>query len=360
MGTYSKKIWKRRDFLKTCAAATATSAIPTSGLIAGLDAVSAFGQKAELKSTRNANPMIGTGWRGHMFPGAVAPFGLVQVSPDTSGPPDPTWNKQGDWYGWQHCSGYNYTDNVVQGFTHTHVQGTGGIDLGDVLVMPVVEGKNWYWDTGILEKLTEMQIEALGQNSGLVYGPSEVGYRSFFSHKNETASPGYYSVHLDTPNVRAELTATTRCGMHRYCYDATSAQLKQGLMVDLAHGLGSKVYAAELMVESKTRIVGSRSTHGWARDRHVYFVLELEEPVASVQVNVDGNVVAADVGQRFTGKEVKTILELAPEGVPLVVRIGISPTGIEGAKKNLAAEISGWDFDSIAKKTSQDWDDALA
>ncbi|MGH9345399.1 MAG: hypothetical protein ACRD19_16755, partial [Terriglobia bacterium] len=131
----------RRDFLKTCAAAAVGSALPAGALIeasAGAAAQSAHlaGERVGDKMLSNVKPIIGTGWRGHMFPGAVSPFGLVQLSPDTSGSPEPIWNVQGDWYGWDHCSGYHYPDHVVAGFSHTHVQGTGGTDLGDVLLMP--------------------------------------------------------------------------------------------------------------------------------------------------------------------------------------------------------------------------------
>jgi putative alpha-1,2-mannosidase len=126
-----------------------------------------------------------------MFPGALAPFGLLQLSPDTSGPLEPKWNIQGAWYEWQHCSGYNYNDNIINGFSHTHIQGTGGIDLGDLLVMPLVEGKNWYWDAGQVEPLTEMQVRALGQGYGLVFSPSELGYRSFFSHARRQRGQGF-------------------------------------------------------------------------------------------------------------------------------------------------------------------------
>lgn len=197
-------------------------------------------------SVHDVLPIIGTDWHGHMFPGAVAPFGLVQLSPDTSGPPDRRRGTERDNYGWDHCSGYHYSDNVVLGFSHTHLQGTGGVDLGDVLVMPVVEGRNWGWDAGIPGDQVEAQIDAVGLNSGVVFSESELGYRSFFSHDREVVRAGYYGVHLQTPDVQAELTSTTRCGMHRYSYPALPAKTRQGVIVDLVYGLGGKVYHAEL------------------------------------------------------------------------------------------------------------------
>ncbi len=293
-----------------------------------------------------------------MFPGATLPFGLVQLSPDTSGPPQPHWNIQGDWYEWQHCSGYNYRDNVINGFSHTHVQGTGGIDLGDVLIMPMVDGLNWSWDVGRIQPLTEMQIEALGAESGIVFAPSELGYRSFFSHEREIARPGYYSVELDTPKVHAELTATTRCGMHRYRYGSSS--VRQGLMVDLVHGLNCRVQQAELTVESNGSITGRRSTTGWAHERAVFFALDLSGPAESIDVSVDGTITRAKPGDRYTGKEIKVIFTRRPSQEPLIVRVGISPVSIEGAGKNLRSEIPQWDFDAVAQRASHTWTEILS
>ena len=120
-------------------------------------------------------------------------------------------------------------------FSHTHVQGTGGVDLGDILLMPVVEGRNWSWDTAVPEDQVEAQINALGVKSGWVFSASEPGYRSFFSHQREVVRAGYYSVHLKTSDVQAELTATTRCGMQRYRCPTLPAQTRQGVVVDLVH-----------------------------------------------------------------------------------------------------------------------------
>lgn len=305
-------------------------------------------------------PIIGTGWHGHMFPGAVAPLGLVQLSPDTSGVPERRRGDVPDHYGWDHCSGYHYSDNVIMGFSHTHVQGTGGSDLGDILVMPVVEGRNWSWNAGIPTDQGEAQIDAIGENSGWVFSEEEQGYRSFFSHERETVRAGYYGVHLDTPQVHAELTATTRCGMHRYSYPSLPSHLQHGLLVDLIHGLGSKVYHAELNFESSTRISGSRSTHGWARDRQCYFVMEFSRPPVSVQVNVGGKIGSASTGDRLSGEQIQAIFSLQPNPEPLILRVGISGTSIEGARKNLAAEILHWDFDAVAREAENSWNDALA
>lgn len=356
---------RRRDFLKGCAAAAASLTASEFGVFeireAGAARISAPSRStAGWNPIEYVRPLIGAGWHGHMFPGAVAPFGLVQLSPDTDGVPERRRGAERDYYWWDHCSGYHYSDNVIVGFSHTHAQGTGGSDLGDVLVMPVVEGRNWSWDAGIPSDRAESQIEAVGPDSGWVFSGSEPGYRSFFSHQQETARVGYYGVYLQTPDVQAELTATRRCGMHRYCYPALTAQGRQGVIVDLIHGLGCRVYHAELNIESDSRISGSRSTHGWARDRQVYFVMEFSRPVASVQIKVDGQVGSATVGHRISGQQIQAILSHTPGAEPLVLRVGISGTSIEGARKNLAAEIPHWGFDAVVRQNENAWNEALA
>lgn len=355
---------RRRDFLKVCGVAAASSVMPVC-LIEATDSAAAQSigparKEVGQSPVHEVRPIIGTDWHGHMFPGAVAPFGLVQLSPDTSGPPNRRKGTERDNYGWDHSSGYHYPDNVVVGFSHTHLQGTGGVDLGDILVMPMVEGRNWGWDAGIPEDQAEAQIETIGLNSGWVFGGSEQGYRSFFSHEKEVIRAGYYGVHLDTPDVQAELTATTRCGMHRYTYPTLPAQTRRGVMLDLVYGLGGKAYHAELNIEGASRVSGKRYTQGWAADKQVYFVIEFSHAAALVQVDIDGKISTVSIGDRLSGQQIKGIFSLAPGSTPLTVRLGLSCTSIEGAAKNLAAEISHWDFDAIARQSEQTWNEALA
>lgn len=351
---------QRRNFLKGCAATAVAHSIPALGF-AGFDPgmIAPASDHTERRPVDLVRPIIGTGWHGHMFPGAVAPLGLVQLSPDTSGAPERRRGDTHDWYGWDHCSGYHYSDNVIMGFSHTHVQGTGGSDLGDILVMPLVEGRNWSWNAGIPTDQGEAQISAIGENEW-VFSEMEKGYRSLFSHERETARAGYYGVHLDTPDVHAELTATTHCGMHRYSYPPLPSPTQMGVIVDLIHGLGSRIYHAELNIESDSRISGSRSTHGWAHDRQCYFVMEFSRPFSSVQINVDGKSGSASAGDRLAGEHVQAIFNHQPGHGPLLLRVGISGTSIEGARKNLVAEISHWDFDAVARQTESLWNDALS
>ncbi len=312
-----------------------------------------------LQKVGMVNPMIGTGWHGHMFPGATAPFGLVQLSPDTAGISEPLWNKRWDIYHWDHCSGYHYPDDTILGFTHTHLQGTGAKDLGDVLLMPVVQDANWGWNAGRPSGEHEAQITYLGHNTGWVSRDGDHAYASRFSHDHEKASPGYYAVDLITPGVHAELTATTRCGMHRYSYSNVPADKKRGVILDLVHGLGCTVYHAELNIESPTRITGKRFTHGWAPDRKVYFVIESSKPFTHLDVSVDGAVRKAAVGDRLSGVQMKAIFTHAADDDRLTIRVGISCTGIKGARRNLAAEIPHWDFDSVRHSTEKKWEKAL-
>jgi len=354
---------RRREFLKGCVATAAGTLMSGTAIFGTREIAAEAGAHTEkhgpspLESVR---PMIGTGWRGHLFPGAVAPFGLVQLSPDTAGGPEPQWNIQGDWYAWDHCSGYHYPDTLVLGFSHTHLQGTGGEDLGDVLVMPVVEGRNWSWESGIPPALGQMEIENVGGNSGWVFDKAVPGYRSLFSHSREEARAGYYRVYLETPKVMAELTATTRCGMHRYRYDQLAPDTRQGVLLDLVRGNGSSVYHAELHVESDTRISGVRCTHGWAHDKQVYFVMEFSQPTLSIDTNIDGKTGPASVGDRLSGTSVKAIVSHPHGSEPLVIRVGISATSVEGAVKNLKAEIQHWDFDAVVRQNQEAWGNALS
>ena len=362
---------QRRDFLKACMAAagaaaagqllTGCSAVPTaSGMAGSLGSSTSSGGFAAM-----ARPIVGTGWHGHTFPGATAPFGLVQLSPDTVGPPEPKWNGRWDIYDWDHCGGYHYPDNTILGLSHTHISGTGVQEMGDVLVMPVVEGRNWGWNPGVPGKEHEAQIQALGSETGWVSRDGHTAYATRFSHQQETVRAGYYSVYLQTPQVRAELTATTRCGMHRYTYPALPDQTRRGMILDLVHGLGNAAYHTEITIESPTRISGKRYSHGWAKNRQAYFVMEFSAPIQLFDVMVDGHVTRhpTTLPKHFSGVQIKAIFQWHPDAVnshqPLLVRTGISGTGIEGAGKNLSAEIPHWEFDAIENQTRQVWNKAL-
>ena len=261
-------------------------------------------------------PMVGTADHGHAYPGAIVPFGMLQLSPDT--PIE----------GWDGCSGYHYTDSAIRGFSHTHLAGTGCGCLGDVLVMPTVG---------------DVQLEA---------GSPGKGYTSRFSHADELAVPGYYRVLLQDPQVTAELTATTRCGFHKYTFPATD---KAHIILDLVHGVGNGPVEASIHVENNTTISGSRISDGWGGQRALYFVMQFSKPFESFGLEQDKQRLGANA-REAKGRNLKGFVSFrtaAKEAV--LVKVGISGTGIEGARKNLAAEIPGWNFEAVHAAATKLW-----
>jgi len=266
------------------------------------------------------NPMIGTDAHGHVYPGASVPFGMVQLSPDT---------RTNTWDG---SSGYHYSDTSILGFSHNHLSGTGCADLGNILLMPT---------TGEL-KLTP------GAKPG-------EGYRARFSHADEISRPGYYSVLLPDYQVKVELTATERAGMHRYTFPATSAG---HIIVDLQHGVGNDVKEAQLTIENDHTVSGYRRSVGWGGEKIYYFVMEFSRPFNAAGVAQADNNVA---GTQTTGKETKGHFDFQTKaGEQILIRIALSTVSVEGARTNLHTEISTWNFDAVAKAASKKWNVALS
>jgi predicted alpha-1,2-mannosidase len=263
-------------------------------------------------------PLVGTAEHGHAYPGAIVPFGMVQLSPDTP------------LEGWDGCSGYHFSDSAIRGFSHTHLAGTGCGCLGDVLLMPTVG---------------EVPLEA---------GSPGKGYTSRFSHSQEKATPGYYRVFLQDPKIMAELTATARCGFHRYTFPATA---DAHVVLDLVHGIGNKAVEASLNFENDTTISGSRISDGWGGQRAVYFVMQFSKPFSSF--GLEQNKQRLSAGTRNSqGRELKGFVSFKTESKEeILVKVGISGTGIEGARKNLAGEIPGWNFDQVHEAAVRQWKD---
>jgi predicted alpha-1,2-mannosidase len=277
--------------------------------------------------TRYVNLIIGTGGHGHCFPGATMPFGAVQLSPDTYDD------------GWDWCSGYHRSDTSIMGFTHTHLSGTGCGDLLDILVMP---------------RTGEVKLEP-----GTRENP-EAGYRSRFSHDDETAEPGYYSVLLKDTNIRAELTATERTGLHQYTFpvDAKDAHL----LVDLFHSYQSPkdpVETAELTVDPTQRLVtGGRTVNSWAHGRQIYFAMEFSVPFTKAQLYSDRQPID---GTTTKGKVLQAALHFdSPAGKPVHVRCGISAVSADNALKNLRAEQKDWDFAATRAAAKAAWQRELS
>jgi predicted alpha-1,2-mannosidase len=288
-----------------------------------------------------ADPFIGTAGAGHMFPGALVPFGMIQLSPDTQILP------REKAYGW--AAGYRYEDHTIVGFSHTHFSGTGHSDLGDVLLMPIAGAV----------RLERGEPDRPGS-----------GYSSRFSHHGEIAQPGYYAVNLDDYGVRAELTASARVGVHRYHFPAGQAA---HVLIDLRTSLydyPGKVLWSRLRLRADGTVTGFRETRGWAPGRQLYFALQFSQPVSGHELHdreenllYKGFPPPADKDPRaraqIEGRALVGVFDFAAApGAELVVKVAISPVSEESAIANLA-EVPGFDFEGVRRAARTQWSQAL-
>lgn len=270
--------------------------------------INSFAQTTDY--TKFVNPFIGTKDTGHTFPGATAPFGLVQPSPDT-----------GD-NGWAYTSGYQFADKEIFGFSNTHLSGVGVPDLGDILLQPF---------TG----------EAVREN-----------YKSKFEKQTEKVSAGFYGVYLQDFNVKVDLTASERVAFHRYTFDSDKPQ---HILADFQHGMvwadvRKRVLASDIKIENKNTISGSCEVENWTK-RKYFFVIKFDKPYKiSYQLPKKEFEKASRYIFRFDGKR----------GSQIQVKIAISTVSIEGAKKNLNAEIPHWNFEKVQAQTKAKWNELLA
>ncbi|MDR0184269.1 GH92 family glycosyl hydrolase [Lysobacter arvi] len=310
-----------------------------SGLVAAATPASGAGARAYA----SVDPFIGTGGEGHTFPGATVPFGMVQLSPDTQ------IKSRKEGYGW--AAGYRYDDHTIVGFSHTHFSGTGHSDLGDVLVMPIAG---------------DVKLER-----GDVAQPGS-GYTSRFDHKDERAEPGYYAVTLQDYDIRAELTASPRVGVHRYTFPKGKPA---HVLVDLRTSMydyPGKVQWSRLRMRPDGTLTGFRETRGWAPGRQLYFAMRFSKPVSGHQFHdTEENVVykgfpppgEKDPRQRaqIEGRQLVGALDFdSAAGDTMVVKVAISPVSEEGAIANLDAEVPGFDFDAVRADAKAQWTQALA
>lgn len=291
-------------------------------------ALSACGTTSNTTSTKGndlaqwVDPTIGSAGHGHVFVGANVPFGAVQLGPSNITE------------GWDWCSGYHQSDTTVIGFAHTHLSGTGIGDKGDILLMPMT-----------------------GDN-----GLKAADYMSGYTHAKEKAQAGYYRTHLDRYGIDAELTATTRTGYHRYTFPATDAAR---VMINLYDGIGWDA-ARELSLKAvnDSTIEGYRLSKGWADDDRVYFVAQFSKPFKNLSLFADTTVVPAD-----KKKPARTVI--IPEsygildfgtmtaGEQLIARVAISGVSVDGARANLLAEATDWNFDAKADDARSQWNSLL-
>lgn len=268
------------------------------------------------------NPFIGTGGHGHTYPGAVVPNGMIQPSPDTRID------------GWDACSGYYYADSTINGFSHTHVSGTGCCDYGDVLLMPTV-GRQEY--------------QTLGKES------QRLAYASTFCHEREQAEPGYYSVFLDRYGVQAELTSTQRAAIHRYTFPATD---EAGFILDLDYSL-QRQKNEDMCIEvlSDTEIRGSKKTVYWAFDQYIHFYAKFSKPFTYTLITDSVKMGEGSALQPTA----KVLLNFSTKkGEQVLVKVGVSAVDKDGAQRNVETEIPAWDFDAVRAAARQSWNEYLS
>jgi predicted alpha-1,2-mannosidase len=261
------------------------------------------------------NPFIGTGGHGHTFPGATVPYGMVQLSPDT--------RIDGSWDG---CSGYHYDDSTIYGFSHTHLNGTGVSDYGDIMLMPTMGEPSF--DNKV--------------------------YSSTFSHVNEKASAGFYAVKLDKHNIDVRLTTSTRVGFHEYTFNKDG---QANIILDLNHR--DKLLYGEVRIVNPTTIEILRRSEAWARDQYVYARIEFNVPL-KVNMVKEENKENTKLEGIFKGTELAlSFSKQVKKGEKILVKVALSPTSYEGAKLN-SSEIDHWDFEKVKKEAEAHWNKELS
>ena len=280
-------------------------------------------QRTEARLTNFVDPFIGTGGHGHVFPGATTPFGMVQVSPNNGVS------------GWDWCSGYHTSSDQMAGFTHMSLSGTGIGDLSDILITPTT-------------KTVETDTTANGKNF-------ITHYFSRYSHDDEKASPGYYSVSLNN-GITAEVTASARTGFHRY----TTKSNKISLIIDLDFAINwDRATDSYIKQVSDTRIIGYRKSSGWAKEQWVFFAIDANRPVTKFKTVKNGEITD---NKELKNKHAQGIMQF--DGLtnePLEIKIGLSSASIDGAIKSLDQEIpDSWDFDRARIRAEDKWENELS
>lgn len=270
------------------------------------------------------NPMIGTGGHGHTFPGAVTPHGMIQPSPDTRID------------GWDACSGYYYADSLINGFSQTHVSGTGCADYGDVLIMPTV---------GLKE--IDNQVDTL-QN---------LPYASGFSHEREIAEPGYYSVMLDRYGILAESTASDRVALYRFTFPE-AMDGEAGMIIDMDYSIQRQQnLIMDIHAISDTEIAGYKMTKYWAFDQGIYFYAKFSEPFKIEYVT---DTIVNSKGEPYARCKALLTFPEIKEGDSLFAKIAVSAVDEDGAKGNVEAEMPGFDFDATRAEARKKWNQWLS
>lgn len=299
--------------------------------------------------TQFVNPFIGTSKMGHTFPGATAPFGMVQLSPQTNF--EVMFNEDGKYNSktYEYCAGYQHKDSTIIGFSHTNLSGTGHSDLGDFLVMPTSGN---------------LILDPLNTENG------DKGFYSTFSHDNETASPGYYSVDLDSYNIRAELTTSERVGFHQYTFaNPGEAHIILDMVYNVYHHDNKNVWTF-IRVENDSLVTGYRQTKGWARTKKVFFAMKFSKPFDSYghkkydQLTYNGFYGRFNERENFpemAGKDIRAYFNFDVEANEKIkIKFALSSVSTAGALNNLEAEIPHWGFERIKEETKEKWNNELS
>lgn len=299
--------------------------------------------------TQFVNPFIGTSKMGHTFPGATAPFGMVQLSPQTNF--EAMYLEDGNYNPktYEYCAGYQYRDTTILGFSHTNLSGTGHSDLGDFLVMPICG---------------DLVLDPLKTKEG------QKGFYSTFSHQNESASPGYYQVKLDTYGILVELSTSERVGFHQYTFPKSNqAHIILDLVYNVYHHENKNVWTF-IRVENDSLISGYRQTHGWARTKMVYFAMQFSKPFKSYghkkydKAGYNGFYRRFNESENFpemAGKEIRAYFDFdTEENEKIKIKFALSSVSTAGAIKNLQTEIPHWDFEKTKNETKAKWNKELS
>lgn len=319
------------------------------GFLFGCNAVPNTETISENRFVKYVNPMIGTSKMGHVYPGATAPFGMVQLSPQTNF--EVMFKEDGNYNSktYQYCAGYQYKDTTIIGFAHTNFSGTGHSDLGDLLVMPT---------TG------KLVLDPIKTKKG------EKGFYSTFSHDNENAEAGYYNVFLDDYKIKAELTASERVGFHQYTFpESSESHILFDLVYNVYHHDNKNVWTY-LRVENDSTLTGFRQTKGWARDKKVFFAVKFSKPFKSYghkkydEIKYDGFYRRFNQEENFpeiAGKDIRAYFNFDTyEGEKIKIKFALSSVSSAGAMRNMEAEIPYWDFEQTQKETQQKWNKELS
>ena len=270
--------------------------------------------------TKYVNPFIGTGaidggLSGNNYPGATSPFGMIQLSPDTSEAPN-----------WGDASGYDYNRLTIFGFSHTRLSGTGASDLIDITLMPTSSGRT----------------------------------SSAFTHDEEKARPGYYQVMLKDENINAELTTTQRNGIHRYQYPAGK---DAEIILDMDHSAdkgswGRRIINSQIRILNDHAVEGYRIITGWAKLRKIYFYMEFSSPILTSTLR-DGGRVHENTAV-INGTNLHGCFRFGQlNGKPLTCKVALSSVSMENARQNMEQEAPHWDFDRYVAAADADWEKQL-